>query len=120
MSGREVTEADFRKPEFRDAKAEDYEFDGTGEVVRKDRWESTVRQIVGVLEDGGHRGVSRRNFELGTVVVRVRQLVANEVLTRCQSDGDGDCMHGKCPQSRDGEPAATGRHCPLDNRSDGE
>jgi hypothetical protein len=31
MSVRELREADFRKPEFRDAKAEDYEFDGTGE-----------------------------------------------------------------------------------------
>jgi len=119
MSQREVTEADFRKPEFRDAKPEDYEFSGSGEVVRKDRWESAVRQIVGVLEDAGHR-CSRRHFEVSNVVVHVKQLVENEALTRCQSDGDGDCTHGKCPQSRDGEPAATGRHCPLDTRSDGE
>lgn len=27
---------------------------------------------------------------------------------------DGDCAWPKCPQIRDGEPAATGRHCPLD------
>jgi excinuclease UvrABC ATPase subunit len=23
-------------------------------------------------------------------------------------------MHAECPQLRDGEPKATGRHCPLD------
>lgn len=120
MSQRVVTEADFRRPEFRDAKPEDYEFDGTGEVVRKDRWETTVRQIVGVLEDAGHARISRRRFELADVVSRVRSLVENEMLTRCQADGDGDCAHGKCPQKRDGEPSATGRHCPLDNRRDGE
>ena len=26
----------------------------------------------------------------------------------------GDCAHSNCPQLRDGEPKATGRHCPLD------
>ena len=27
---------------------------------------------------------------------------------------DGDCVWADCPQNRDGEPAKTGRHCPLD------
>ena len=34
---------------------------------------------------------------------------------RCQSGKDGDCIWDKCPQNRDGEPAATGRSCPLFN-----
>ena len=34
-------------------------------------------------------------------------------VTRCQSGKDGDCIWAKCPQTRDGEPAATGRSCPL-------
>lgn len=34
--------------------------------------------------------------------------------TKCQSDDDGDCDWGHCPQLRDNEPHATGRHCPLD------
>jgi len=42
---RPVTEADFRRPEFRDANPEDYEFRGDGRIVRKDRWETTVRNI---------------------------------------------------------------------------
>jgi hypothetical protein len=34
-------------------------------------------------------------------------------MTRCQADED-DCDWEHCPQIRDGEPRATGRHCPLD------
>lgn len=37
---------------------------------------------------------------------------------RCQADRDGDCVHSQCPQLRDGEPKATGRHCPLDTEDD--
>lgn len=35
-------------------------------------------------------------------------------LNQCAADGDGDCEHAQCPQLRDGEPHASGRHCPLD------
>jgi hypothetical protein len=38
-------------------------------------------------------------------------------LTRCAAARDGDCTHKQCPQLRDNEPAATGRHCPLDTDS---
>lgn len=34
-------------------------------------------------------------------------------LTSCAADCDDMCDHPKCPQNRDGEPAKTGRHCPL-------
>lgn len=32
----------------------------------------------------------------------------------CQSNGDGECEHPKCPQIAHDEPKATGRHCPWD------
>lgn len=32
----------------------------------------------------------------------------------CQAARDGDCIWTHCPQMRDGEPAKSGRHCPLD------
>lgn len=32
----------------------------------------------------------------------------------CQAGQDGDCDWKDCPQTRDGEPGRTGRHCPLD------
>ena len=44
-----VTEQDFRKPEFIDAKVEDYEFRHDGKLVRKDRWETAVRSIASAL-----------------------------------------------------------------------
>lgn len=36
---------------------------------------------------------------------------------RCKAHRDGECHWTGCPQVRDGEPRATGRHCPLDNRT---
>jgi hypothetical protein len=34
-------------------------------------------------------------------------------LTSCQADKDGECDHPLCPQNFDGEPAKSGRGCPL-------
>ncbi len=31
------------------------------------------------------------------------------------SRGDGECNWARCPQIQEGEPAKTGRHCPLDH-----
>jgi hypothetical protein len=64
----EVTERDFRMPQFRDAKVEDYEFRDDGKVVRKDRWEMGLRRIAG-------RVALTRDFEIDAVVYRVSQLI---------------------------------------------
>lgn len=32
---------------------------------------------------------------------------------RCQAGKDGECNWHECPQARDGEPAKSGRACPL-------
>lgn len=61
-----VTEADFRLPEFRDAKAEDYERREDGRIVRKDRWETAVRSIAAALR--------MNSFEVEDVPSKVRQL----------------------------------------------
>lgn len=65
---REVTEMDFRCPEYRNAKAVDYEFRDDGALVRKDRWETGIRAIVSILE------MSRDEFEITDVVERVRDM----------------------------------------------
>ncbi|MFM1346603.1 hypothetical protein WFP14_08540 [Yersinia proxima] len=39
-------------------------------------------------------------------------------LERCAAARDGECHHKDCPQLRDNEPMATGRHCPIDNWDD--
>jgi hypothetical protein len=40
----------------------------------------------------------------------------NAEYVRCHAGQDGDCYWPECPQVRDGEPVASGRHCPLDVR----
>lgn len=71
-SDRAVIEADFRIPEFRDAKPEDYEFrEPDGKLVRKDRWERGIRKIASILEMGGRVG-----FEIEEVITKVEFLNA--------------------------------------------
>ncbi|WP_174524487.1 hypothetical protein [Thauera butanivorans] len=67
---REVTERDFRMPEFRDADPKDYEFRRDGKVVRKDRWERGVHSIRYAIGD------DRNEFEIEDIVNAVRALVA--------------------------------------------
>lgn len=70
-----VVESDFRKDEFRDAIASDYEFSGDGSLVRKDRWQmaiNTIRNLVGI--DG-------RKYEIADVIAAVRKLVDVAVIT---------------------------------------
>jgi len=76
---RQVTEQDFRRPEFRNEKVEDYEFRDDGALVRKDRW-TTGMQIISSLM--GNRG----GFEIADVVEQVRQLKGNW----CPPDPDED------------------------------
>lgn len=66
---RAVTERDFRKPEFVDAKPEEYEIRSDGAVVRKDRWEMAVHSIRAMV------GPNTREFEIAEVVGRVSGLV---------------------------------------------
>lgn len=68
MTTRQVTELDFRRPEFRDAKVEDYEFRADGALVRKDRWECGIKSIRYLV------GVDGRSFEVDEVVDAVRVL----------------------------------------------
>lgn len=68
---REVTEKDFRLPQYRDAQPDDYEFRPDGKVVRKDRWETGVLRIVSAL------GLNVREFEIDDVVAAVAKLMAD-------------------------------------------
>ena len=74
---RQVTESDFRLPEFRDEKVEDYELREDGKLVRKDRWESAVREIKSLVLGG------TREFEIDDVVAAVRDLVIKGSITIC-------------------------------------
>lgn len=80
---RAVTERDFRMEEFRDAKPEDYEFRGDGKIVRKDRWETSMRAVARLV--GSDNG---REFELADVVDAVRELVAGSTSWVSVADTD--------------------------------
>lgn len=67
---RPVTELDFRQPEYRDAKVEDYEFRSDGQLVRKDRWKVGIQTICSLV------GLSVRDFEIPDVVAAVEALAA--------------------------------------------
>jgi hypothetical protein len=68
--GQPVTERDFRQPEFRDANPEDYERRSDGRIVRKDRWETTVRAIASKF------GVDARDgFECETLLFWVGNFI---------------------------------------------
>jgi hypothetical protein len=69
---RNVIEADFRLPEFRDAKPEDYEFRADGKIVRKDRFVTGMNKIASILEINGRQG-----FEISDVIEKV-ELLMNE------------------------------------------
>lgn len=64
----------------------------------------------------------RRNTTLVAAIAAVLtqkfDTKATTPLKRCAAGRDGECGHTQCPQLRDGEPRATGRHCPLDNEGD--
>lgn len=81
---REVTEQDFRRPEFFHAKVEDYEFRHDGKVVRKDRWEMGIRKIASILRIPGE-------WEISEVVqaVDALELAANPEYV---------CVNPKCGQ----------------------
>lgn len=74
MNKDQLTERDIRLPQFKDSKLEDLEFDGTGEVVRKDRFETSMRKIQGMLH--GVNGLSSRSgWTCEQVVVAVNILL---------------------------------------------
>lgn len=70
MNTTEVTERDFRMPEFWDAKPEDYERREDGRIVRKDRWETTVRAIATAIGVGAREG-----FECDVLLFWVKNLI---------------------------------------------
>lgn len=67
---REVTEADFRLPQYRDAKPEDYEFRKDGVLVRKDRWETSMKKIASLFDVD-----MRAGFECDALVFSVEVLI---------------------------------------------
>ena len=66
---RDVTERDFRQPEFINAEVKDYERRDDGKIVRKDRWEQGMHSVAMSLGLN-----SRSGFEINDVIAAVRDL----------------------------------------------
>lgn len=63
---REVTEQDFRMPEYRDQDPKDYEFDANQKPVRKDRWKRAIEHIRILV------GVNGRSYDISDVISAVK------------------------------------------------
>lgn len=74
MSKKQVTERDIRLPQFQDAVLEDLEFDSSGEVVRKDRFETSMRIISSRL-NGVNGLFARSGWACEQVVDAVKQTI---------------------------------------------
>jgi hypothetical protein len=89
---------DFIMPEFRGKDPKDYEFNGGGEIVRKDRWERAIHSI------RYHLGDERRSFDVKDVVNAVETLVnatAGPPVKQCPNCGCAPCecdsLYAYCP-----------------------
>lgn len=84
----------------------------------------TVDNGIQVLVTRMQREIDDKQREITRLLaVKGEQLSAPEIiwqrpLIRCAAGRDGDCIHPDCPQNKEGEPAKTGRHCPLDVEDD--
>lgn len=90
MAKRIVTELDFRMPEFRNAKVEDYEWRDDDKLVRKDRWENGIRRIASRL------GMSRGQWEIEDIVERVSALIDSPDAVRLDwLESEGNSLHAE-------------------------
>jgi hypothetical protein len=81
QTGLPLSELDFRMPEYRHAKIEDYEFRSDGKLVRKDRWETGLRSIAYYMGFS-----SREGFEIEEVVEAVRNLAEKHLPLKHDED----------------------------------
>lgn len=66
---KEVTEQDFRLPQFRGQDPKDYEFNANNIPVRKDRWRTGILDIACLV------GVSTRSFEISDVINEIKEQI---------------------------------------------
>jgi hypothetical protein len=97
--------------------------DGYGDWVRKEDHDSAMSAAnarIAELEaqlaarKPGRPSRKQKANESREIVAARLQRLERPLSGRCAAGSDGECSHSQCPQLRDGEPAKSGRHCPLD------
>lgn len=92
---------------------------------------SVKREMLCLIQDYGWAELAREgfpdltDFEFCEMFKRANHCLLSDPVNRiefeyvpCHAGSDGDCSWPECPQTRDGEPAKSGRACPLPWRSD--
>lgn len=98
---------------------------GTGRVGYRLSRQDVLRVLRGVPRTV-FETAARLNYPKQPVKALMLKMLKDNQVTRHKDGGvylwspkeDGDCAWEGCPQLRDGEPEATGRHCPLDSDSE--
>lgn len=65
---REVIERDLRAPAYREGNPDEYEFRSDGKIVRKDRFQSGMRDIAAIVFGCGH------DYEIADVIKAIHRL----------------------------------------------
>ncbi|MBD3762601.1 hypothetical protein [Rhizorhabdus sp.] len=82
-------------------------FDGMTVIVRDGR----TFAIAGVGEEASRLVES---FATQQLAIAADRAANPDWVNFCRAQKDGECSWAGCPQLRDGEPARSSRHCPLD------
>lgn len=96
------------------------------DIPARKSWSESSVKLKEKRDAIGSGGVNRVLWEIraagfkieGDITPIVIEPAPAEPLKRCAAARDGECHHAECPQLRDNEPKATGRHCPIDNWDD--
>lgn len=86
-------ERDLRAPAYRDGKPDEYEFRSDGAIVRKDRFQTGMRDIAAIVFGCGH------DYEIADVVKAIHNLQGvrlAEVLGNAREVYEGDAKALEC------------------------
>lgn len=93
-----------------------YTSSGQRHEVTNDVINAVVSHIgIGKHIELSHDGVPSLKITIEDLTPRKR---VERPIAACAASRDGECIHSRCPQLRDNEPHATGRHCPLDTHEE--
>lgn len=93
----------------------------SGKKADKAAFEASRQQLMAQNEELRRRLTEAKNRgEDPTGVVKQTPSIQEfyGLTSGCHAGRDGECNWASCPQTRDGEPHLSGRHCPLDNRTE--
>ena len=84
-------------------------------ATRMAEWDKALREPpTATVEPGSGYAARRGRGEGGHGMAEPCDECGGRRVITCRANRDGDCSWNGCPQTRDGEPKKSGRHCPRD------